>query len=311
MSSETIAPDASGHSARRAGTGFVRSCSTPTTPLDPLGEDEASELYLTDLDGGAVYKLVNPGQPTPTPFGTATLTPTATRTPTPGTPTATPTARPGPRADLLITAFSANPTTSDRPIPVTVTVVNQGTASSGPGDSFDLHLFADLGRPPLASDKYFVGHIQVPALGAGASTTVSGEVFADALTPGPHTLWVLADGHDIVAESFEHNNSGSVPVTLGPPPSSTPPGQATVTFDDLAGEGQPLDGPYPVGVVEWGIGSWWLSGPFGRLTTKSVSFNASGVTSRTFTFVSPRRLLALDAYNGGSADTTVTLTCAG
>jgi hypothetical protein len=155
-----------------------------------------------------------------------------------------------------------------------------------------------------------VGHIQVPTLGAGASTTVTGEVFADALTPGTHTLWVLADGHDIVAESFENNNGASVAVTVGPPPAATPPGQATVTFDDLAGLGQPLDGQYPTEVIDWGTNTWYLSRPWGAFTTKSVSFT-QGATSRTFTFVTPRRLQSVRVYNGGGTSTTVNLSCAG
>jgi hypothetical protein len=136
-----------------------------------------------------------------------------------------------------------------------------------------------------------------------------GEVFANALAPGNHTLWVLADGHDIVAESNEGNNSRSTTIVIGVPPTGTPIGAQTVTFDDRAGQNQPLSGQYPSGVIDWGTGQWWHSGPFGSFTTKSVSFTA-GATSRTLTFVTPRRLVSLQAHNGGGS-TTIALSCAG
>jgi glucose/arabinose dehydrogenase len=274
--------------------------------ISSFGEDEAGELYLTDLSGGGIYRFAPSGAPTPTPAPTGTTAPTATSAP----PTSTPTPGSGARADLVITAFTASPTSSDRPTPINVTVVNQGTAGTGPGDSFDIHVFADLGRPPTAGDTAYVGHIQVPTLSPGTSTTVTGEVFANALAPGSHTLWVLADGHDIVSESNEGNNSRSTTIVLGAPPTGTPVGTQAVTFDDRAGQNQPLNGQYPSGVIDWGTGQWWHSGPFGSLTSKNVSFTA-GATSRTFTFMAPHRLLSLQAYNGSNSDTTVTLSCPG
>jgi glucose/arabinose dehydrogenase/endonuclease YncB( thermonuclease family) len=84
----------------------------------------------------------------------------------------------------------------------------------------------------------------------------------------------------------------------------------TVTFDDKSGQNQPLNGQYPTGVIDWGTGKWYHSSPWGPLTTKSVSFDAGGVTSAPFTFVTPRRLVRLQAYNGGGA-TTVSVSCAG
>jgi hypothetical protein len=87
--------------------------------------------------------------------------------------------------------------------------------------------------------------------------------------------------------------------------------QQTVTFDDQAGQNQVLNGQYPSGIIDWGTNQWYLSGPYGQLTTKSVSFNGGTITSATFSFVSPRRLVQLDAYNGGTGPSTVSLTCAG
>ena len=78
--------------------------------------------------------------------------------------------------------------------------------------------------------------------------------------------------HDSVAESFgasEDMNAVAFAVTQ------------IVTFDDRAGQDQALNGQYPSGVIDWGTGAWYHSGPWGAFTTKSASFSASGVTSRT------------------------------
>ena len=40
-----------------------------------------------------------------------------------------------------------------------------------------------------------------------------------------------------------------------------------------------------------------------------VSFNGSGISSASFTFLTPRRLVSLVAYNGGNGSATVTLSC--
>jgi hypothetical protein len=86
---------------------------------------------------------------------------------------------------------------------------------------------------------------------------------------------------------------------------------ATVTFDDRAGQNQVLTGQYPAGLIDWGSSSnWYHSAPYGLLTTKNVTFNGPAVMSASFTFVTPRQLLSVQAYNGGSA-ATVTLSCPG
>lgn len=102
--------------------------------------------------------------------------------------------------------------------------------------------------------------------------------------------------------------------TPGPTATATPtppaPAGLTVTFDDRAGQNQGLNGQYPSGVIDWGSGQWYHSGPWGAFATKSVSFTSGG-TSRSFTFVTPRRLVSLRAFNGGGGASTVTLACAG
>jgi hypothetical protein len=64
-------------------------------------------------------------------------------------------------------------------------------------------------------------------------------------------------------------------------------------------------------VINWGSNAWWLSGPYGRFTTNSVSFNGAGPTSETLTLIGTRQLVQLDVFNGGTRASTVTLSCAG
>jgi phosphodiesterase/alkaline phosphatase D-like protein len=90
---------------------------------------------------------------------------------------------------------------------------------------------------------------------------------------------------------------------------SAAPATQTVTFNDKAGQDQPLSGEYPTGVINWGPDGWYHSGPWGAFTTKSASFGGPGQTNATFTFVSPRKLVSVRVYNGGGSNTTVTFTC--
>jgi hypothetical protein len=96
-----------------------------------------------------------------------------------------------------------------------------------------------------------------------------------------------------------------------PTPTSTPASTLTVAFDDLANPNRSLTGQYPSGLIDWGGGSWYLSGSYGLFTTNSISFNGVGPTSASFSFVRSARLVQLDAYNGGTVTTTVALSCPG
>jgi hypothetical protein len=91
----------------------------------------------------------------------------------------------------------------------------------------------------------------------------------------------------------------------------TPVPIRSVTFDDLQSPNRPLNGQYPSGLIDWGQGSWYLSGPVRKFTTNSVSYNGPGPTSRSFSFVGAHRLVSLDAYNDGNTSTTLTISCQG
>src|SRR5215472_10388981 len=126
-----------------------------------------------------------------------------------------------------------------------------------------------------------------------------------------------------------YNSFSSASLPPAPPPTNTPTqvptsgptatpvptvsagSTRTITFDDLSNPGRPLSGQYPSGVIDWGTNNWFLSGPYGLFTTNSIGFNGRGPTSETFTYLTPTRTIQIDAFNGGSASTTVTLSCDG
>jgi hypothetical protein len=86
------------------------------------------------------------------------------------------------------------------------------------------------------------------------------------------------------------------------------PASSTLTFDDQTA-GQGLDGEYQTGVADWGVGAWYLSGPWGGFTSNSISFSGSGVTSAPFAFITAQKLESVEAFNGGADPSTVTLSC--
>jgi hypothetical protein len=110
--------------------------------------------------------------------------------------------------------------------------------------------------------------------------------------------------------------------TSTPAPTATPthastatptgtPAATTVTFNDLTQLNRVLTGEYPTGIVDWGTNAWYLSAPWRQFTTNSIGFNGAGPTSASFRLVSPRRLVRVDAYNGGTTTSTITIACAG
>jgi hypothetical protein len=117
------------------------------------------------------------------------------------------------------------------------------------------------------------------------------------------------------------NTPGSTP-TSTPVPSSTPVsasptvppgagGQSTIAFNDLANPNRVLTGAYPNPGVNWGSSAWWLSSAYDHFATNSVSFSGATLHSASISLPTPARLLHLDADNGGSASSTISLTCAG
>lgn len=101
----------------------------------------------------------------------------------------------------------------------------------------------------------------------------------------------------------------TVAPTATPSPTAAP-GATTITFDDLSSPDRNFVGQYPTGIVDWGSNEWYLSAPWGSFTTNSFSFAANAL-SKTFMFVTPRKLVSIQAYNGGSTSTIVSVGCTG
>jgi subtilisin family serine protease/glucose/arabinose dehydrogenase len=131
------------------------------------------------------------------------------------------------------------------------------------------------------------------SVSGGGTINAAGLFTAGPVAGGPHT---------VTATSGSIQGSATVSVTAA---------TQTITFDDKAGQDQPLNGQYPTGVVNWGSGTWYHSAPWGLMTTKSASFTGAAQTSASFTFMTPRRLTSIEAFNGGGGATMVTLSCAG
>jgi hypothetical protein len=101
--------------------------------------------------------------------------------------------------------------------------------------------------------------------------------------------------------------SPTASATPTPTPTATPTG--TVTFNDASGSQRVFNETY--GGIVWSGSQWWLSGPYFEFTTKSVSFNGGSQTSGTFAYVSPKRLISMQALSALGSSNIVTVACAG
>jgi hypothetical protein len=154
------------------------------------------------------------------------------------------------------------------------------------------------------------------SLAAGRTMTIATGWTANcsALTVGSTNGWDTNFDNLVISSGSTTTPPTATPTT--PPARTATPtpvqsGSSTVNFDNLSNPNRPLSGQYPTGVIDWGTNRWYLSGPFGQFRTQSIGFNGEGPTSASFTFVRARRLVSIDAFNGGSTTSTITLTCAG
>ena len=284
---------------------------------------------------------------TPTPQAAATSTPT--RTPTPTGPTATPV--PAVAAGQSQTINFDNLSNPNRVLSGQYPsgVIDWGTNQwylSGPYGSFRTNSIGfNGGSMTSASFSYFSPKrlIQVDAFNGGTAVSTvtlrcNGQNATQVtLQPGQTQSipmgWIgVCSNVTFVSTNGWNTNFDSLIIDNGPPtptptntpaaastktptpvPSATPPTASsfTVTFNDASAQNRVLNGEYPAGVIDWGTNNWYLSGPFGAFTTNSVGFNGGGPTSEAFNLLRPLRLVRLDAYNGGSTTSTVTLTCSG
>ncbi len=111
------------------------------------------------------------------------------------------------RPDLVIDTVGFPPSiTEGDAVQWTITVKNQGTAAAGANR---LELWLDGAQLATAT---------VPALGVGASTTISVPSPAWTATVGSHSYWTKADVWLEVSETDENNNERTSPFTVQPKP---------------------------------------------------------------------------------------------
>ena len=180
--------------------------------------------------------------------------------------------------------------------PPSVAITNPAAGSTVSGSA--VNLLAD------ASDESGIASVQF---------TIDGVNVGSADTVAPYSItWdstTMSNGvHGITATAVDTAGHATTSPVVNVTVSNAT--LSVIDFNDLPSTGGSLNGQYPAGVVDWGTNAWWRSGPWGQFTTNSVSFTSSGV-SASFRFITPRRLVSLKAFNGGTTTSTVTLSCAG
>ena len=94
-----------------------------------------------------------------------------------------------------------------------------------------------------------------------------------------------------------------------PSPTPLPSGLITVDFNSIPTG--PLTGQNPQGVLDW-ASNWIVSSAFGQFTTRSISFSGPTIAQSTVNIVPPNRTLSsIQAFNGGTTASNITLTCTG
>jgi len=297
--------------------------------------------------GGHAFLLVPTGaQPVPVPTGTATPTSTAsptatsTATPTPtatASPTSTPTPTSTPSSSTLTVTFD-DLAAPNRPLNGQYPngAIDWGSNMwllSGPWRQFTTNSVgfngAQLSSATLTMlNGYRLVQFEAYNGGAGSSTltlTCAGQsmlqrtLAADTRltiqtgwTQSCSTITVSStNGWDTNLDSLVLASNGANPIatnTPTPTPTPVPSAQEIVTFDALSNPGRPLNGL--TGAIDWGVNAWYLSGPWGQFRTNSVGFNGPGRLSASFSLSSPRRVVQIDAFNGGRTSSTVSLSCA-
>jgi hypothetical protein len=294
-----------------------------TNPAPINGNDRAS--LSADDDGGFFEERVKAyyaAGPMSLSGGTSTTPPTAIPT---STPEATATASVPSEAGFSSSAAASPSAVSPGGAADIAARVTSGTSTtvlvdlevySPPGVKVHQQVW-DSQAFAAGQERQFATSWAVPSTAAVGTYAVKVGVFS----PGWGTLhdWNGSAGQLAVQAGSSPPTATSTPTrtpvlpTSTPRPTSTPTGSAavTVTFDDQSGQNQALTGQYPSGLIDWGSGKWYHSAPWGKLTTKSVSFAGSSAKSATFKFVSPRKLVSVQAYNGGGSSSTVSLSCSG
>ena len=159
--------------------------------------------------------------------------------------------------------------------------------------------------PPTSTQVYGAATATSTPIAATTATRTSTATPTATRRPARH-----ADCHT----EGEHGYADATPTkaaTATPTPAGSQSGggvkipvSQSVNFDTLPSAGRALSGQSPSGLIEWGSNGWFLSGPYDKFHSNSVSFN-KGLSSATLTFLKPTLLTAVDVDNGGESSTTV------
>jgi hypothetical protein len=125
------------------------------------------------------------------------------------------------------------------------------------------------------------------------------------------TYYVCAAARNVAGTTFGAVQS----FTTAPAQSPSGTGTTTVDFNTVPGAAinRAFSGQYPVGVIDWGTAAgWFWSSRYAGLTTNNWGFASPSVSTATFSFMAPIKLLvSIQASNGGRVESTVTISCAG
>jgi len=262
---------------------------------------------------------------TQTPRATATRTPVAsTNTPVPPTSTPVPTTAPGSGvgSGAQMVTFD-DLTRPNRPISGQYPngLIDWGTNAwylSGPFGAFNSNSVSFNGAGPTSQSLRFLVARRLASLdaynGGNSASTVTlscaGQTTKQQSVAARQRVSIQT-GWSAVCSSVTVGSSNGWSTNFDNFSIDTPLPPVVVNFNDQSRPNRVLNGQYPTGVIDWGTNGWWLSGPYGAFTTNSVSFNGKNGTSQGFGLPTPRRLVQVDAYNGGTVTSTVTLSCNG
>lgn len=119
---------------------------------------------------------------------------------------------------------------------------------------------------------------------------------------------VVNGAHTLIAKAYDTAGNVGTSTTVNITVSNAISTSGTINFNDRSTGA--LSGVYPSGLATWNSG-WIVSAPFGGFSTPNISFSGASLTSASFTFATPRRVVSIEAGNGGGAVSTITLSCSG
>ncbi|HEY3061932.1 MAG TPA: CARDB domain-containing protein, partial [Chloroflexota bacterium] len=177
--------------------------------------------------------------------------------------------------DLAPFLGGISPVTEDRPLPIALTVVNQGLTATTISSAVNVYI--DLANAPTSSDTP-IATLTVPPLPGGGSNNPSLVLAANTVRPGPHVLWIVVDAANVIAESNEANNVTSRAFSVAPANDAFGFARAVALPSATAGTGlgatlESFESSVPCGqAVQWSV---WYRLPISTFTPARLSVSTS------------------------------------